>query len=113
MQYGIYIGNAPGNTEVLTTSILSILEARADQKTIRVALGVLAQGVKAPSNTTVQNCVITSAPIPEAKPDPEPVASPFDRGPTSFGSSASTDPFFNIPVEGSSAKDLGDDDDHS
>jgi len=113
MQCGIYIGNAPGNTEVLTASIIRILEAKADQETIRAALGVLAQGVEAPSNTTVQNCVITNAPIPEAKPDPEPVASLFDKGPTSFGSPTSTDPYFNIPVEGSSAKDLGDDDDHS
>lgn len=86
MQYGIYVGNAPGNTEVVTSSILTILEAKADQETIRVALGVLAQGIKAPHDITIQNCVVSSQPAPAPASEPAP-AEP------------SAGHFFNIPIE--------------
>ena len=86
MQYGIYVGNAPGNTEVVTSSILTILEAKADQETIRVALGVLAQGIKAPHDITIQNCVVSSQPAPNPTSEPE-------------TTEPSSEHFFNIPID--------------
>ncbi len=45
----------------LQHTILSILEAKADQKTIQLALKVLEKGVQAPSHTTISNCSFTGS----------------------------------------------------
>lgn len=57
---GIYVGAPDTKTVVaLKESILEILEAKADQKTIQLALKIMAVGVKNNKPLSINNCHIT------------------------------------------------------
>lgn len=57
MKYGIQIGNLPRkkDTKKLTKSLLSIMGAKADQKTIRAALGVFGSMAEI-KNVSINSC---------------------------------------------------------
>lgn len=81
MHTGIHVGGAvlPEAVTELRATILEILNARADQETIRCALQVLAKGVSGnseASNFTISNCSVTGI----TRPAPQPVNPPsFDE----------------------------------
>lgn len=60
MHIGMHIGSSreKGEIENVASAILKIMEARADQKTIRAALGAFT-AVAEVKNVTIQGCSIT------------------------------------------------------
>lgn len=97
MQNGIYIGTSFETAEAIGQTILKILEARADQKTIRQALAVFGASVKPPSYTTVSNNVISEAtPAPDwAVTTPAQESAPEDAFPSEVPSPY---PWFSHPL---------------
>lgn len=55
---GIYVGTSPEAVRAVADTILRILNARVDQKTIRQALSILEKSTAAPSHTHLNNCNI-------------------------------------------------------
>lgn len=62
-------GATPESIAALSSAVLAVLASGAEQKTLRVALEVLAKGVQAPSNTSITGCTFLCEPEP-----PQPVA---------------------------------------
>lgn len=54
---GIYVGTSPEAVKEVSASILEILNAHADQETIRVALNILSKATAAPM-ANISNCSI-------------------------------------------------------
>lgn len=64
--YGVYIGGS--STESIAAmrgTIMEILNARVDNKTMRMALKALSDGIKAPEHTSISNCTIMTNPPKE------------------------------------------------
>ena len=55
---GLYVSLPPESVKALTKGILEIIEAKADQETIRKALEVMAKGVDMQCNIT--NCTFNN-----------------------------------------------------
>lgn len=88
MQTGIHIGTIVGKESLgpLTESILRIMDAKADQKTIRAALELIGRAASAPVNgVSVSNCHLVGDtehthhhyPEPEASDDVPPADDSF------------------------------------
>ena len=60
MKYGIYVGISDEAITAYGETILTILNSKADQSTIRVAIKALQRGLPAPNNSTISNVTINS-----------------------------------------------------
>jgi len=60
MDIGFNIGTSKEAVDAVVSGVLEIMNARADQKTIRLGLKVLLKGVQ-PNNAMIQNCTANSA----------------------------------------------------
>lgn len=65
MNCGIYVGVSEETVQEISNKIMEILSAKADQETIRCALGVLRKATKSPEYTTIKDCSITMTPSSE------------------------------------------------
>lgn len=64
MENLVYVGSKPESVKAASDSILSILDVKADQETIRVALNCLSRSVEV-GDISFTNCVIANNPPSE------------------------------------------------